>query len=645
MGSYYRNFGYVPDPGSTIPTLPGNVVVDTDANGTLTGSLISVTELDYLQGAAGNIQNQITSNSTAIAGISGSVGTLSTQVAGISGTVGILSTEVAGISGTVGILSTEVAGISGYTSTISSSTGSVLNIQPSSDSTNIMTIKNASGQAMISVDSSNNNVNLSKNMTIQGPNAAKVSGSVENNIFLIGGGSNGGNLTFYGGSSSGGGENITIQPNSTSTSVGSVNINGYDLNIEVNETSIQPATDGPVLSISTSGGNERFVVNTSTNTFLNNFNNTIQPYTDGAAFNINNSSSVNQLSFNTSTNTLTGTGTITYPTANITTGNIKTLTVKPATDGQALLIKNAAGTNTIAYFDTSATAMAMPLSSSTFQMVTGNTSGYLWTNYSGYGDQIFFSFNHNSNLSTAIPDTGYGTAEISLSSAQISFRIGATNTAPSTVLTLTSTNLNPKTTNTVSLGSSSLLYSNVYTSELNAGGIYMTGANMIIDGGDTVIGNTGGAHNIRPVTGGQGNCGTSSNMWGNVYADVVNYVTLNNLSDRRMKKNIRPSTLGLSFLEKLEVVQYELKGKERVGLIAQDVEKVVEENQFEFTGVSKPREDDPNYGLNYVEMIPVLISAVQDQQKTIKEQQKLIEKMSAQVVSLQNQLNVLSSKI
>ncbi len=100
-------------------------------------------------------------------------------------------------------------------------------------------------------------------------------------------------------------------------------------------------------------------------------------------------------------------------------------------------------------------------------------------------------------------------------------------------------------------------------------------------------------------------------------------------SDERYKQNIQPFANGLFYINKLLPKTYEYKtmaGKNfnkgmHYGLIAQDVEKVLPEivstNNSGFKGV------------NYTEIIPVLIAAIKQQQLQIDEQKAEILKIKA----------------
>ena len=102
-------------------------------------------------------------------------------------------------------------------------------------------------------------------------------------------------------------------------------------------------------------------------------------------------------------------------------------------------------------------------------------------------------------------------------------------------------------------------------------------------------------------------------------SDVVAYY--GSFSDRRLKTNIKTTTNNLDKILKLEPVEYTWKdggreGKKEIGLIAQDVEKVVPEVVRE----NERLNDDTLYKqVDYEHLVSTLIGAIQEQQDQIAE--------------------------
>ena len=104
------------------------------------------------------------------------------------------------------------------------------------------------------------------------------------------------------------------------------------------------------------------------------------------------------------------------------------------------------------------------------------------------------------------------------------------------------------------------------------------------------------------------------------YAYGTNYSTV---SDRRLKENIDPTKYSVKDLMKLPVCDYNWKegGYRETGLIAQEVHEIYP--------IAASIPDDPKEfaSVDYGRLTPLLIKAVQDQQKLIDDLQKRISKM------------------
>jgi hypothetical protein len=104
-------------------------------------------------------------------------------------------------------------------------------------------------------------------------------------------------------------------------------------------------------------------------------------------------------------------------------------------------------------------------------------------------------------------------------------------------------------------------------------------------------------------------------------------------SDIRLKKDVVNSTYGLDQVLKLRPVTYKFKKgdeKTHVGLIAQEVLKLIPE-------VVRPLDNTSDMlGIEYESLVPVLVKAVQDQQKVIERQEArmaMLERGRAPVMS------------
>ncbi len=156
---------------------------------------------------------------------------------------------------------------------------------------------------------------------------------------------------------------------------------------------------------------------------------------------------------------------------------------------------------------------------------------------------------------------------------------------------------------------------------------------------------------------------------------IGGYVSWSNISDGRVKKNIKENVPGLDFINKLKPVTYNLdldkadkivqrlvikdsslnsgmdeskmlqeqnasrNAKMQIvytGFIAQDVEKVARSLNYDFSGVDAPKNDKDLYGLRYAEFV---VPLVKGEQELSKQNDSLMNI----VTSLQQQINELKA--
>jgi len=103
--------------------------------------------------------------------------------------------------------------------------------------------------------------------------------------------------------------------------------------------------------------------------------------------------------------------------------------------------------------------------------------------------------------------------------------------------------------------------------------------------------------------------------------------TLTQSSSRRWKTNIAPMTGALEKVQQLQGVTYDWKdsGRHDIGLIAEDVHAVVPEVVLmEANGVDAK-------GVDYARLTSLLIEAVKEQQREIRQLQELVETLRATI--------------
>ncbi len=222
---------------------------------------------------------------------------------------------------------------------------------------------------------------------------------------------------------------------------------------------------------------------------------------------------------------------------------------------------------------------------------------------------------------------------------QLNIQNSSNGNAASSDVVATADNGN-ETVNFIDLG----INSSTYTGSGILGGV--NNAYLYATGNDFVIGNgtankelvffTGGTAStnekmrvtgaaIQPGTDNATAMGTSAKRWSVVYAVNGTIQT----SDIRLKKNILPLTYGLNEVMQMQPVSYDWKdnsGSHKIGLVAQAIKKIIPE-------VVVGDEEKENLGMNYAEIVPVLINAIKelkteltDTKKQVEELKKLVNK-------------------
>jgi predicted RNase H-like nuclease (RuvC/YqgF family) len=100
-----------------------------------------------------------------------------------------------------------------------------------------------------------------------------------------------------------------------------------------------------------------------------------------------------------------------------------------------------------------------------------------------------------------------------------------------------------------------------------------------------------------------------------------------------------PDSLRLKDAEQLKAQELQ------IGFIAQDVEKAADEIGFDFHAVDKPKNENDFYGLRYSEFVPVLVKAIQEQQKIIQQQKSDIQDQQNVIEQQQSDIQELKELI
>lgn len=160
------------------------------------------------------------------------------------------------------------------------------------------------------------------------------------------------------------------------------------------------------------------------------------------------------------------------------------------------------------------------------------------------------------------------------------------------------------------------------------------------------------SHSLIPSIDNGYTLGKSGRRWTAVYATNGTI----NTSDIRDKENIHPIKYGLIELMKLRPVSYywkeekygntllkETDKKRKIGFIAQELKKVlpeiVQDKEWEIKDPNNPTGDyvlkpTESLGVNYSEILPIIVKATQEHQNTLDEIKVLQEKIVEKVKSL-----------
>ncbi|UTW64533.1 tail fiber domain-containing protein [bacterium SCSIO 12741] len=161
---------------------------------------------------------------------------------------------------------------------------------------------------------------------------------------------------------------------------------------------------------------------------------------------------------------------------------------------------------------------------------------------------------------------------------------------------------------------SPLIYGDFLTNELTIHG------KLMVDG------------DLVPKTANTQSLGATNARWAAVYATNGTIQT----SDVRLKKNIRPLEYGLSTVLEMRAVSYNWKDtartEDKIGFIAQELEQLIPEVVIVGEDSAQTR------GVNYAELVPVLVKAIQELEAKNKE---LVQANAEQ----QNQFDELEAKL
>jgi len=180
--------------------------------------------------------------------------------------------------------------------------------------------------------------------------------------------------------------------------------------------------------------------------------------------------------------------------------------------------------------------------------------------------------------------------------------------------------------------------------------------------GATYHNSTGVGYNAEPGASNRIRLGNSA------VSSIGGYAAWTNVSDGRLKTNVKENIVGLDFIMKLRPVSYNLdmdaianfnntpdslrlfedealKATEvQTGFIAQEVEAAAQNAGFEFHGVEAPKNSTDHYGLRYAEFVVPLVKATQEQQETIKNLEQENQELKQALQELLKRVEQLENK-
>ena len=179
-----------------------------------------------------------------------------------------------------------------------------------------------------------------------------------------------------------------------------------------------------------------------------------------------------------------------------------------------------------------------------------------------------------------------------------------------------------------------------------SGGRLRIGSETIEDGGSDIL---AFSSSLVPLEDNSDRLGGPNRKWMDVWATDGTI----NTSDRREKKNIKALNYGLAEVLQLKSVSFNWKNKNnpdlKLGLIAQEVQtlipEVVKAHIWEVNEESGKRTKKQlnRLGVYYSDLVPVLIKAIQEQNKIIESQGKDLEVSKNNYEVLSNRIEALEA--
>ncbi len=164
-------------------------------------------------------------------------------------------------------------------------------------------------------------------------------------------------------------------------------------------------------------------------------------------------------------------------------------------------------------------------------------------------------------------------------------------------------------------------------------------------------------YSAEPTASNRIHIGNTSVQW------IGGQTTWSTYSDSRAKNNIKEDVKGLDFIMKLRPLswywdknkldtimgitdssdykeKYDIEKIKQNGFLVHEVEKAAMESGYDFSGIHTPVNDHTPYSLSYAEFVVPLVKAVQERQKTLTDQQQMIEMLQETIKNQQGMIEV-----
>lgn len=291
------------------------------------------------------------------------------------------------------------------------------------------------------------------------------------------------------------------------------------------------------------------------------------------------------------------------------------------------------------------TGVAFDLSSTSTSFSSGTLANISWnptTATTATGDLFRLSINSNANIGNFINILDNNTSIFSVSESGFTTSLPVSFTAPGDLSVAYDIAMTNQTASYIR--SNAPLYidageifesNNLTLTTYNSGRIVLEGAGGIDIGGNTL-----------PTIDNSYSLGASGNRFTEVFATNGTI----NTSDSRLKTNVASMEAGLAEIMKLRPVSYDWTDgsneQKKLGLIAQEVQQVLP--QVVHVGNDKNK----TLGISYSDVVPVLISGIQEQQSMIdtmtlagQDTKSKTDALNSQISSLSSQTNTRISRI